>query len=158
MNKITLPNNQTLENYILNKELFTLADISQNAYKFWKNIKYAQYPNSRIVFLDKNTIAKKYENLIPKCSNLSGLVLASAFCSMSNLAPSHLNPNNNSNLLNVIKLVDIAGIKFIDLNDFFTKLKIPLNSHIYIEKCCYFAPEPFEKKIKLTNTLCLGYY
>lgn len=158
MQKITLSYNKTLDDYVLNKELYELANISQNAYKFWKNIRYAQYPNSRTVFLEKSTISKKYAELIPKCSDLKGLILASAFCSMSNLAPSHLNENNGSNLLNVIKLVQICGIKFVDLDDFFTRLNIPKNSHIYIEKCCYFAPEPFEKKIKLTNTLCLGYY
>ncbi|MFC2491472.1 MAG: cysteine permease, partial [Campylobacter curvus] len=27
-----------------------------------------------------------------------------------------------------------------------------------IEKCKFFSPAPFEKRIKLTDTLCLGYY
>ncbi|EJG9610322.1 cysteine permease, partial [Campylobacter coli] len=30
--------------------------------------------------------------------------------------------------------------------------------HIYIEKCHFFSPTPFEKRIKITESMCVGYY
>ncbi|MBZ7986567.1 cysteine permease [Campylobacter canadensis] len=158
MQRYILSYSDTLDDYILNQEFCKLAKVSQNAYKFWSNVKTANYPNSRIVFLEKTSIILKHQDIKEKCTDLSGLILASSFCAMSNLAPSHLNAKNGSKLLDVLDLVEICGVKFINLRNFYKKLKIPHNAHIYIEKCCYFAPEPFEKKIKLTPTLCLGYY
>ncbi len=147
-----------LDDYVLNSEFSKLANISKNAYRFWSDVKIAKYPNSNIVFLHKLYINKKYTHIIPQCTDLSGYVLASAFCHHTNLSRSHLVSKNNSKLYDVLDIISPNKVKLINLRDFLHKYNIPANAHIYIEKCCFFGPSPFEKKIKLTDVLCLGYY
>lgn len=158
MQKIILAPNEFLDDYVLNFELCRGADISQNAYKFWKNTISASYSGSRTVFLHKKSIPKKYQHLLPACSNLEGLVLASAFCSFTGLASSHLTFSNGSNLYEMLGIKKIARFKFVNLKNFYDKLDLSYDTRIYIEKCKYFSPAPLEKRIKLTGSLCLGYY
>lgn len=158
MKKITLSSNQCLDGYICNHELTKMAKISSNAYKFWKNISYATYSNSRYIFLNINTIPSKYMDLAQICTKLNGYILSSAFCSLTGICISHLTKSNNSNLYNKLEFLHIDNIKLINLKKLYDDLGIDYSVRIYIEKCKYFSPEPFEKRIKLTNTLCLGYY
>ncbi|WP_458700540.1 cysteine permease [Sulfurospirillum sp. 1307] len=154
----TLSNNQFLDNFVLNKELCHKVGISSNAYRFWKSVKAAKYDGSRIVFLDKRTIIPKYHEVISTCKDLSGFVLASAFCKYTGIAPSHLIKSNNSSLYEKLDIFEIFGIKFVNLKEFYDDLGLDYGYQIYVEKCKYFGPSPLEKKIKLTQELCLGYY
>ncbi|AGZ81050.1 hypothetical protein [Campylobacter fetus] len=158
MLKITLPCNEFLDEYVLNYEIYKLANISSNAYLFWKNGVCASYQNSRAVFLHKKSIPEKYQIYLKSCSNLDGFVLSSAFCSFTGLSSSHLTKSNGSNLYDRLEIRNIAKFKFINLKKLYDDLGLDYKTHIYIEKCKYFSPTPLEKRIKLTDTLCLGYY
>lgn len=158
MQMITLSNNQYLDNYILNKELCEKVGISSNAYRFWKHVKAAKYDSSRVVFLEKKNILDKYQEIAQNCTNLSGMVQSSAFCNYTGIASSHLIASNNSSLYKILDIVDVCGIKFVNLKKFYDDLDLDYRYNIYVEKCKFFGPSPLEKKIKLTNELCLGYY
>ncbi|EAI5467425.1 cysteine permease [Campylobacter lari] len=153
-----LPPNQFLDDYVLNIQLHQLANISKNAYKFWKNVQAARYQGTRVVFLNKKSILKKHQHFIQKCENLSGYVLASAFCSFTTLAPSHLVEKNNSQIYKILDIKEVCGVKFVNLKAFYDLLKLDYNHNIYIEKCHFFSPTPLEKRIKITESMCVGYY
>ncbi|ACM63511.1 TPA: cysteine permease [Campylobacter lari] len=153
-----LPPNQFLDDYVLNVQLHQLANISKNAYKFWKNVQAARYQGTRVIFLHKKSILTKYQDLIKECENLSGYVLASAFCSFTTLAPSHLVEKNNSQIYKILDIKEVCGIKFVNLKAFYDLLKLDYNYNIYIEKCHFFSPTPLEKRIKITESMCVGYY
>ncbi len=157
MKQILSPN-AFLDDFILNYELAERARISTNAYKFWPRVISAGYEGSRAVFLHKASILPKYSHLISGCSDLSGLVLSSAFCYLTGLAPSHLTKNSCSQLQKKLHIKTIGRYKFVDLRRLYDDLGLDYGAQIYIEKCKYFSPEPLEKRIKLTPTLCLGYY
>ncbi len=148
----------TLENYILNQELAQLANISSNAYRFWKNAQAVKYDECRVVFLDKFSIPKKYQSYIHKCTDLSGYTQSQAFCKYTGLAPSHLIESNNSQIYQILDILQIGIVKFVNLKKFYNDLGLDYNYQIYIEKCKYFGPSPLEKKIKLSNEMCVGYY
>lgn len=148
----------TLENYILNYELAKLAKISSNAYRFWKNVRVVKYDECRIVFLDKNTLPEKYKSFVNLCTNLSGYVQSQAFCKYTGLAPSHLIQSNNSKIYDILDILQIGTVKFVNLKKFYDDLGLDYDYHIYIEKCKYFGPTPLEKKMKLSEEICLGYY
>ncbi|KAA6227289.1 MULTISPECIES: cheVAW transcriptional regulator CheQ [unclassified Campylobacter] len=158
MTSLILPPNEFLDNYILNAQFHKLANISKNAYKFWKKVQVGRYQGTRIIFLHKNYILEKHKNALLKCDDLSGYVLASAFCSFTTLAPSHLVAKNNSAIYKLLDIKELCGIKFVNLKAFYDFLGLEYNKHIYIEKCHFFSPAPFEKRIKITDTMCVGYY
>jgi len=153
-----LSNNQFLDNYVLNKELCELTGISSNAYRFWKDVKAAKYDGCRAVFLDKNTALKKYKDIILTCKDLGGFVQSQAFCKYTGIAPSHLIKNNNSVLYKKLEIIDLHGIKLVNLKKFYDDLGLDYSYNIYVEKCKYFGPSPLEKKIRLSPEMCLGYY
>lgn len=156
--KINLASNEFLDDYVLGIEFSKKAGISSNAYLFWKDIISAKAQNSRIVFLHKRSIPLRYQPYLDECSSLNGLVLSSSFCLFTGLASSHLTRSNGSRLYGLLDIQEICGIKFINLKKFYDDLGLGYNLQIYIEKCRFFSPTPFEKRIKLTDTLCLGYY
>jgi len=158
MHMNSLSNNQFLDNYILNKEFCQLSGISSNAYRYWKNVQAAKYDGSRVVFLDKRTTLLKYEKIISTCKDLTGLVQSQAFCNFTGIAPSHLIEKNNSCLYKKLEIIDLYGIKLVNLKKFYDDLELDYKYHIYVEKCKYFGPSPFEKKIRLSPEMCLGYY
>lgn len=155
---LTLPSNCFLDSYILNAEFAKKAGISSNAYRYWRDIIAAKFEGSRTVFLKVQHIPKKYEHIANECTKLNGLVLSSAFCSFTGLASSHLIKSNGSNLYDKFQIFTICGIKFVNLQKFYDDLGLSYTYNIYIEKCCFFSPAPLEKKIKLTSTMCVGYY
>ena len=157
MQNILAPN-EFLDDYILGAELAKNAVISSNAYLFWKNVISAKFENSRIVFLRKNSVPAKFQNIIKACTPLNGLIPTGVFCSFTSLAPSHLVAKNGSKIYELFKFYEICGIKFIDLKKFYDDFNLSYSYRIYIEKCKFFSPAPFEKRIKLTETMCLGYY
>ncbi|MGP1485847.1 MAG: cysteine permease [Campylobacter sp.] len=156
--KITLAPNEFLDEYVLGCEFAQKAQISGNAYLFWKGVISAKFENSRIVFLHKKSIPNRYQKFISECENLSGLVLSGAFCSFTGLASSHLTRSNGSKFYDLVQIIEICGVKFINLKKFYDDFGLSYNLRIYIEKCKFFSPTPFERRIKLTDTLCLGYY
>lgn len=158
MRMITLSANHFLDNYILNIEFSKKAGISPNAYRYWKNANAARFESSRTVFLSKNSILEKHLKIAQDCSDLSGYVLASAFCSYTGLSSSHLTKSNNSKLYEKLHIDIIEGIKFVDLKKFYDDLGLGYDYNLYIEKCHFFSPEPLEKKIQLTESMCVGYY
>ncbi|AJC90056.1 hypothetical protein CSUB8523_0152 [Campylobacter subantarcticus LMG 24377] len=153
-----LPPNQFLDDYVLNVQLHQLANISKNAYKFWKNVQAARYQGTRVVFLHKKNILEKHQHLVKECENLSGFVLASAFCSFTSLAPSHLVEKNHSQIYKILDIKEVCGVKFVNLKAFYDFLKLDYTCNIYIEKCHFFSPTPLEKRIKITESMCVGYY
>ncbi|QOR01331.1 cysteine permease [Campylobacter sp. 2014D-0216] len=153
-----LPPNQFLDDYVLNVQLHQLAGISKNAYKFWKNAQVARYQGTRVVFLHKKSILKKHQHLVKECEDLSGFVLASAFCSFTTLAPSHLVEKNHSQIYKILDIKEVCGVKFVNLKAFYDFLKLDYTCNIYIEKCHFFSPTPLEKRIKITESMCVGYY
>ncbi|MDO5046649.1 cysteine permease [Campylobacter sp.] len=155
---ITLAPNEFLDDYVLNVEFAAYAGVSLNAHRFWKGLISAKFENSRIIFLHKKSIPNKFRHIPPLCSDLSGLVLTSAFCSLTTLAASHLVEKNNSRLYSLFEFKKICGIKFINLRKFYDDLGLDYSYRIYIEKCSFFSPTPLERRIKLTDTMCLGYY
>ncbi|WP_107785809.1 cysteine permease [Campylobacter concisus] len=157
MQNILAPN-EFLNDYVLGAELAKNAGISSNAYLFWKNVISAKFENSRIVFLRKNSIPIKFQKIIKTCTPLNGLIPTGVFCSFTSLAPSHLVAKNGSKIYELFKFHEICGIKFIDLKKFYDDFNLSYSYRIYIEKCKFFSPAPFEKRIKLTETMCLGYY
>ncbi len=158
MRMLTLSSNTFLDNYILNSEFSKKAGISSNAYRYWKGVIAAAYDGSRTVFLLKSSVLKKYQNVANLCTNLSGLVPSNSFCAFTGLSNSHLIKSNRSKLYEKLHVKIIDGVKFVNLQRFYDDLGLSYDYHIYIEKCCYFSPEPLEKKIRLTNTMCVGYY
>ncbi len=153
-----LTHNQWLDDYVLNKEFSLLAGISSNAYRYWPHVEAAKFDDARVVFLRKSTILPKYKHIIDQCTNLSGMVQSQAFCKYTGLAPSHLIEHNHSCIYSVLQIIDICDIKFVNLKRFYDDLELDYHYHIYIEKCKYFGPSPFEKKIQLSNGICVGYY
>lgn len=158
MQMSTLSNNQFLDHYVLNKEFCELSGVSSNAYRFWKNARAAKYDGCRAVFLDKRTTLKKYEKIISTCKDLTGFVQSQAFCKYTGIAPSHLVEKNNSVLYKKFEIIDLYGIKLVNLKKFYDDLGLDYKYNIYVEKCKYFGPSPFEKKIRLSAKMCLGYY
>ncbi len=156
MQMFQLSDNTTLDNYILSKELMRLAGISPNAFRYWKDCIAIKYYKSRVVFLHKKYIHKKYIHLLQYCTNLEGYIQSAPFCRYTNLPHSHLTKSNNSKIYDLLNIKVVDGIKFVNLKKFLSSCGLDDNCTIYIEKCRYFAP--LEKKIKLTNSLCLGYY
>jgi hypothetical protein len=155
---LTLSYNHFLDNFVLNAEFSKACNISGNAYKFWKNGVAGRFEGSRTIFLQKETLPKKYQKNLIKCSSLAGLVTSKAFCSFTGLANSHLVKSNGSKMYEYLDIKTINGIKFVNLRKFYDDLGLSYEYHIYIEKCHFFAPEPLERKIKITDTLCVGYY
>ncbi len=153
-----LSNKQFLDDFILNKELCEITGISSNAYRFWKDVKAAKYDGCRAVFLDKRTIYKKYQNIIPTCKDLCGFVQSQAFCAYTGIAPSHLIEKNNSQLYKKLEIINLHGIKLVNLKKLYDDLGLDYSFNIYVEKCKYFGPSPLEKKIRLSPEMCLGYY
>jgi len=151
-----LSDNSVLDNFVLAKELMKLAGISPNAFRYWKGCVASKYDKSRVVYLQKHYIHKKYQNLISKCTPLDGLIQSAPFCRWTNLPSSHLTKSNHSTIYNLFEIHFIDGIKFINLKAFLDKFELDYSYTIYIEKCKYFAP--LEKKIHLSKNLCLGYY
>ena len=158
MKTITLAPKQFLDEFVLNVEFCKNAKISNNAYRFWRGVECAKFEGSTTVFLKKSTILEKHAKAVSTCTALDGLVLASAFCTYTGLASSHLTKSNNSSLYEKLEIVTILGVKFVNLRKFYDNLGLDYGYHIYIEKCKFFAPEPLERKIKLTDCLCIGYY
>ena len=158
MTQILLESDKMLDNFVLNYELSKALGISGTAYKFWKNTISAHFVGSRAVFLLKSSVPKKYAHAISGCSDLSGLVLANAFCAFCGLANSHLVGSNCSKLNEILEIRKIGVFKFVNLRAFYKHIGLAEGTKIYIEKCKYFSPEPLEKRIKITPTLCLGYY
>ncbi len=156
MQMFQLSDNTTLDNYILAKELMKLAAISPNAFRYWKDCIAVKYYKSRVVFIHKDFIHKKYNYLVEKCTNLEGYIQSSSFCRYTNLPMSHLTKSNHSKIYQLLDIKVVEGIKFINLKFFLSNYELDYSHTIYIEKCKYFAP--LEKKIKLTKNLCLGYY
>ena len=158
MHMSTLTHNQWLDGYILNKELSLLAGISSNAYRYWKGVEAAKFDDARVVFLRKESILPKYKALIKECTDLTGMVQSGAFCKYTGLAPSHLIEHNHSCIYKALHIIDVCDVKFVNLKKFYDDLGLNYQYHIYIEKCKYFGPSPFEKKINLSNGICVGYY
>jgi hypothetical protein len=158
MQALLLSSNHFLDNFILNIELSKIAKISGNAYKYWKNGVSARFEGGRSVFLQRSTLPQKYTDAANKCTLLHGCVPAQAFCTFTGCASSHLIQANGSKLYEKLHIFSVCGIKFVDLKRFYDDLGLPYHLQIYIEKCHFFAPSPLEKKIKLTDTLCVGYY
>ncbi len=148
----------TLEGYILNLELAKFAGISSNAYRFWKSVKAIKYDGSRVVYLKKDSIPEKYISYLKYCTNLDGYVQAQSFCKYTGLASSHLTKSNDSKIYDILDIVKIRTVKFVNLKKFYDDLGLDYSYHLYIEKCKYFGPYPLEKKIKLGGGMCLGYY
>ena len=158
MHMSTLTHNQWLDGYILNKELSLLAGISSNAYRYWKGVEAAKFDDARVVFLRKESILPKYKALTKECTDLTGMVQSGAFCKYTGLAPSHLIEHNHSCIYKALHIIDVCDVKFVNLKKFYDDLGLDYQYHIYIEKCKYFGPSPFEKKINLSNGICVGYY
>ncbi len=158
MQMLTLSSNHFLDRYILNIEFAKKANISPNAYRYWQGVSAAHFESSRTIFLLKKSIPKKYETIASQCTDLSGFVLSSAFCSFTGLASSHLTRSNSSKLYEKLSIKQIGKIKFVNLKKFYDELGLSYEKSLYIEKCCFFSPEPLEKKIQLTPTMCVGYY
>ncbi len=154
----TISNKEFLDNYILNKELCFLAGISSNAYRFWKSVNAVKYDGCRAVFLEKKTVLQKYQEIASKCKELTGFVQSQAFCKYTGIASSHLVKKNNSALYKKLEIIDLHGIKLVNLKKFYDDLGLDYSYNIYVEKCKYFGPSPLEKKIKLSSKMCLGYY
>jgi hypothetical protein len=153
-----LTHNRWLNHYVLNKEFSLLAGISSNAYRYWKDVEAAKFDDARVVFLRKESILPKYQEIIKQCTDLTGMVQSQAFCKYTGLAPSHLIEHNRSCIYDVLEIIDVCDIKFVNLKKFYDDLELDYNYHIYIEKCKYFGPSPLEKKIHLSNGICVGYY
>lgn len=158
MTQVLLESDKMLDNFVLNYELSKAIGISSTAYKYWKNAISGHFVGSRAVFLLKSSVPKKYSYAISQCSDLSGLVLANAFCAFCGLANSHLVCSNCSKLNEILEIRKIGSFKFVNLRAFYKHIGLPEGTKIYIEKCKYFSPLPLEKRIKITPTLCLGYY
>ena len=154
----TLTHNQWLDGYILSKELALKAGISSNAYRYWNGVEAAKFDDARVVFLRKNTILPKYKELVVTCTDLSGMVQSGAFCKYTGLAPSHLIEHNHSCIYKMLEIIDVCDVKLVNLKKFYDDLGLDYHYQIYIEKCKYFGPSPFEKKIQLSNGICVGYY
>lgn len=153
-----LSHNHFLDNFILNREFCELSGISSNAYRFWKGVRAAKYDGSRVVFLDKRTTLTKYSKIVSTCKDLRGFVQSQAFCKFTGIAPSHLIEKNNSILYKKLEIIDLYGIKLVNLKKFYDDLGLDYKYNIYVEKCKYFGPSPLEKKIRLSAEMCLGYY
>lgn len=158
MIKQILAANEFLDGYVLNAQLSKLAGISKNAYTFWRDVHAARYRGGRAIFLLASSLPDKYAHLGKKCSDLGGLVLASAFCEFSGLAPSHLVCGNKSSMFKLLDIQIICGFKFVNLKKFYDDLGLSYDKQIYIEKSKFFSPSPLERQIRLTPTLSLGYY
>lgn len=155
---LILQQNEFLDDFVLLAQFYTLAGISKNAHKHWKNAVTARYAGSKNIFLKKTSILKKYLSTVKLCDDLEGFVLASAFCSFSGLSPSHLVKGNKSSLYTLFEVKMVCGVKFLKLKAFYDYLGLDYSYHLYIEKCHFFSPTPLEKRIKLTPSMCVGYY
>lgn len=153
-----LSNKEFLDSYILNKELCLLAGLSSNSYRFWRDVEAVRYDGCRAVFLKKETILKKYIDIASTCKDLSGFVHSQAFCKYTGIAPSHLVEKNGSILYKKLQIINLCGIKLVNLKRFYDDLGLDYSYNIYVEKCKYFGPSPLEKKIQLSPEMCLGYY
>lgn len=138
MKSLILPPNEFLDHYILNTEFHRFAGISKNAYKFWKNVEIGRYQGTRIIFLHRNCILEKHQQALRQCSGLNGFVLASAFCSFTGLAPSHLVEKNNSSIYKLLELKEICGIKFVNLKKFYDFFRAKLSSAYLYRKMPFF--------------------
>lgn len=154
----TLTHNQWLDGYILSKELALKAAISSNAYRYWNGVEAAKFDDARVVFLRKSTVLSKYKALANTCTDLSGMVQSGAFCKYTGLAPSHLIEHNHSCIYKMLEIIDVCDVKLVNLKKFYDDLGLDYHYQIYIEKCKYFGPSPLEKKIHLSNGICVGYY
>lgn len=158
MNMTILTHNHWLNHYVLNKEFSLKANISSNAYRYWKDAEAAKFDDARVVFLRKESILPKYKEIIQQCTDLTGMVQSQAFCKYTGLAASHLVEQNHSCIYKALEIIDVCDIKFVNLKKFYDDLGLDYNYHIYIEKCKYFGPSPLEKKIHLSTGICVGYY
>jgi hypothetical protein len=156
MEKIS--HNTILDEYILNAQLSKIANISSNAYRFWNSVNAVKYDGSRAVYLKVDSIPKKYDKYIQECTKLDGYIQAQAFCKYTGLASSHLTKSNNSKMYEILQILQIGAVKLVNLKKFYDDLGLTYDYQIYIEKCKYFGPSPLEKKIKLCNGMCVGYY
>ncbi len=158
MNMDKISHNTMLDDYILNAQLSMIVGISSNAYRFWKSVDAVKYDGSNVVYLKVDTIPKKYDKYIQKCTKLDGYTQAQAFCKYTGLASSHLTKSNNSKMYDILQILQIGAVKLVNLKKFYDDLGLTNDYQIYIEKCKYFGPSPLEKKIKLCNGMCVGYY
>ena len=151
-----LSDNTRLDNYILAKELMEILNLTPNAFRYWKNCRLAKYDASSIIFLEKSSIPKKYIEFVSVCSDLSGKVQSSVFCRQIGISPSLLVKSNKSEFIDLIEIDTIGRCKLVNLDKFYKRYDLPYHYCIYIDKCKNFSY--MEKKIKLTKSLCMGYY
>ncbi len=151
-----LSDNTRLDNYVLAKELMEMLDLTPNAYRYWRESQFAKYDSSSIVYINKYTVPKKYQEYLSICTDLTGKVQSSAFCRYTGLSPSLLVESNPSEFKHIVEIDTIGRCKLINLNKFYKQYNLPFHYTIYIDKCKNFSY--LEKKIKLTKTLCMGYY
>lgn len=155
-NTVTLSDNNPLDDFVLAKELMEVLDLTPNAYRYWKNALFARYDSSSIVYIKKTTVPAKYQPYLSVCSDLSGKVQSSAFCRYTGISSSLLVESNKSEFKHYIEIDKIGRCKLVNMAKFYKRFSLPLHYTIYIDKCKNFSY--LEKKIKVTKTLCLGYY
>lgn len=152
----TLSDNKTLDEFVLAKELMSLAGLSPNAFCFWKRSYCGLYEGSAIVFIKKSTVPSGYLHLLPKCTALDGYVQSAAFCRYLGLSPSSLVESNGGEFVKQLQIKRIGRAVLVNLKAFYERLGLSMDYQIYVDKCKNFSP--LEKKIRVTKSLCIGYY
>ncbi|WP_345992852.1 hypothetical protein [Sulfurimonas sp. HSL-1716] len=125
-----LPN--TLNSYWLWREVREKLHVSNPVYKYWKdtpNIKL----NNKYVFVQKNTLPKKYEHIEPILTDLSGY-LPIKYASDRLHINEHVFSYEKMRLYKEFEYKYVQDIKFVNIRKFFIEygIKVDKNSLLHL--------------------------
>jgi hypothetical protein len=127
-----LPN--TLNSYWLWREVSSKLGVSNPAYKYWNSTPNLKL-NNKYLFIQKNSLPKKYEHVEKILTDLSGhlpIKYASDRLHMSE----HMFSSDRMKLHREFEYKFVADVKFVNIKKFFTEfgIKVDKNSIVQLGK------------------------
>jgi len=127
-----LPN--TLNSFWLWREVSSKLGVSNPLYKYWKDTPNLKL-NNKYIFVQKNTLPKKYEYVEPILTDLSGY-LPIKFASDRLHVNEHIFSYEKMKLYNEFEYKFVEDIKFVNIKKFFREngIKVQKNSLVQLGK------------------------
>ncbi len=127
-----LPN--TLNSYWLWREISSKLDVSNPAYKYWKNTPNLKL-NNKYLFIQKNTLPQKYEYVENILTDLSGH-LPIKYASDKLHVNEHIFSYDKMKLYKEFEYKFVEDVKFVNIKKFFTEygIKVKKNSIVQLGK------------------------
>ena len=121
----------TLNSFWLWREVCSKLGVSNPLYRYWKNTPNLKL-NNKYIFIQKNTLPKKYEYIEPNLTDLSGY-LPIKFASDRLHVNEHIFSYEKMKLYNEFEYKFVQDIKFVNIKKFFTQNGIVVKKNSLIQ-------------------------